>query len=130
MINVVAGVLIQDKKLLIGLRPKTAVMGGVWELPGGKVKTNETKISALIREFEEELGINITINERFWHGASSYNNVKFYIEFYRVSCENIDMLTPCFHDEIIWASRESVSKKKLAVTDMMVIEKLIESGEL
>lgn len=130
MINVVAGILVQDRKLLIGFRPKHSVMGGVWELPGGKVKPTETKKSALIREFKEELGISITVNECLWHGTSNHNSIEFYIEFYSVSCECIKMLMPYYHDEIIWASRESVSTKKFADTDWMVIEQLIVSGEL
>ncbi|MEM9433550.1 MAG: 8-oxo-dGTP diphosphatase MutT [Pseudomonadota bacterium] len=48
----------KDGRLLLAQRPVGKSMAGLWEFPGGKVEPGETPEHALIRELEEELGIN------------------------------------------------------------------------
>lgn len=46
-----------DGRVLLARRPAGKDMAGLWEFPGGKVDPGETPEAALIRELEEELGI-------------------------------------------------------------------------
>jgi len=55
---VVAAALVDvDNRILLAQRPPGKSMAGLWEFPGGKVGADETPEAALIRELDEELGI-------------------------------------------------------------------------
>lgn len=49
-----------DSRILIAQRPQGKSMAGLWEFPGGKVEEGELPEAALIRECNEELGIDIS----------------------------------------------------------------------
>jgi 8-oxo-dGTP diphosphatase len=47
-----------DGRVLLQQRPPGKSMAGLWEFPGGKVRDGELPDSALIRELNEELGVD------------------------------------------------------------------------
>lgn len=48
-----------DGRVLIAQRPEGKQLAGLWEFPGGKVEPGERPEDALIRELDEELGIQV-----------------------------------------------------------------------
>jgi 8-oxo-dGTP diphosphatase len=60
LVLVVAAALIDaDGRVLLTQRPPGRAMAGLWEFPGGKVQARESPEAALIRELEEELGVDV-----------------------------------------------------------------------
>jgi 8-oxo-dGTP diphosphatase len=47
-----------DGRILLAKRPDNKPMAGLWEFPGGKIEKDETPEQALMREIDEELGVN------------------------------------------------------------------------
>lgn len=74
----------RDGRVLLAQRPEGKSMAGLWEFPGGKVETGETPEIALIRELEEELGINT------WESCLAP------LTFASHSYENFHLLMPLF----------------------------------
>ena len=62
-IDVAAGLVWREGRLLIAKRHDNAHLGGLWEFPGGKREPNETFEQCLARELREELGIEVAIGE-------------------------------------------------------------------
>ncbi|MDP9168793.1 MAG: (deoxy)nucleoside triphosphate pyrophosphohydrolase [Actinomycetota bacterium] len=61
---VVAGALIDGARLLVAQRDRPPELAGLWELPGGKVTAGESETAALIRELDEELGVEVVVGTR------------------------------------------------------------------
>jgi 8-oxo-dGTP diphosphatase len=51
----------RDGRVLLQRRPPGRAMAGLWEFPGGKVEPDERPETALARELEEELGIQVDV---------------------------------------------------------------------
>lgn len=61
LLLVAACVLIDSQgRMLIARRPEGRAMAGLWEFPGGKLEPGESPEEALIRELQEELGVDIS----------------------------------------------------------------------
>jgi len=68
-VEVAVGVLVErmgergEWRVLIAKRPDASVLGGYWELPGGKREPGESMADCLAREFREELGLAVEVGE-------------------------------------------------------------------
>ena len=96
--------LIQKKdKLLICKRNSNGLLGGMWELPGGKINKQESNNSALTRIFSD---YGITLKPNSYIGKASHIYSHFSIEQHGYQCDYVagDLISEN-HTESTWISK-------------------------
>ncbi len=73
---VVALIFDELEQVLIQRRPDDAMLGGLWEFPGGKRENGETLEAACIRELREELAMDIAVDGFFFRLSHAYSHFK------------------------------------------------------
>ena len=83
-IDVVAGVIRRDGRLLITQRRAGDTLAGYWEFPGGKVEPDEDLPGALRRELQEELGVQVEVGAELHRVVHPYPDRDVRLHFYDV----------------------------------------------
>ncbi len=124
-INVAAGILIKNKKILLTSRPDTKSFAGFWEFPGGKVKKGELLVNALKREILEELSIILNDNKVIFF--SSYKikrkNIKIHLNFF-LCYEWFGRIETNENQKYVWISLKEIDKYKILKSNRKVSDKL------
>jgi len=124
MKRVVAGLIVQDGKLLVCQRTRHQTMPLKWEFPGGKIEEGEQPRDALRRELEEELGILATIGDEVKRIQHEYPNggmveLRFFVvrEFQR------EIENRIFRD-IQWAAPKDLPQYDFLEADLTLVRDL------
>ena len=98
-----------DGRVLLAQRPEGKPMAGLWEFPGGKLEPGETPEAALIRELEEELGIDTWASCLAPLSFASHANPAFHLQMPLFACRKWQGVP---------RPREHVALKWVAVRDL------------
>ena len=82
-----AAVLTDNDQLVLVKRAPGGDLGGLWELPGGKVDPGETAEEALARELGEELGVVATVGPCLATIDFEHDGVGFTLQAHRVQAD-------------------------------------------
>jgi 8-oxo-dGTP diphosphatase len=130
MKRVVAGLILQEGKLLVCQRTRHQTMPLKWEFPGGKIEEGEQPRDALRRELEEELGILATVGDEVARIQHEYPNggmveLRFYIvRDYRGELEN-----RIFRD-MQWVAPQELPAFDFLEADLTLVKDLSEGNFL
>ncbi|RMF08319.1 MAG: A/G-specific adenine glycosylase [Candidatus Neomarinimicrobiota bacterium] len=86
--TVVVGLLWHRSRFLITRRDEKTHLGGLWELPGGKVEPGESLPAALKREFREECGLEVLPGKKVGTVQHAYSHFAIDLHLYHCSSPN------------------------------------------
>ena len=96
---------------------------GMWEFPGGKIEPGEIAESALKREIQEELGIDITVDKFLC--TTDYDYPSFHLTMHCYLCRIISgEIELREHKSARWLTAETLDNMEWLPADKEVVEKL------
>lgn len=124
--NVVAAIIYHDYKFLCAQRneSKFDYLSKKFEFPGGKVEEGESQESALRREIQEELNLNIKILSKFESIDFSYPDFNVFISFFLCKIDSLDSLVIAEHQQLLWLDKDELSSLDWAAADLPIVEKI------
>lgn len=129
VIDVAAGLVFRDGKLLITKRYDDAHLGGLWEFPGGKREPEETFDQCVGRELREELGIEVTVGELVESVTHEYPGKTVHLKFFFCDWhKNEPQALGC--SEYKWVTPEELKGHAFPEADARLLERLQNELEL
>ena len=127
-IEVSAGLVFHEGRLLIAQRKLDSHLGGLWEFPGGKREPGETFEACLVRELREELAIETEVGELIEEVSHDYPDKQVLLRFFR--CRLVaGEPQPIGCHAIAWVTRETLSGYPFPEADAQLLARLA-SGEI
>jgi mutator protein MutT len=121
-IEVVAGVIVRDGKILIARRRAGVHLAGLWEFPGGKPEPGESLEEALRREIEEELAASATVGEKIETIDWSYPDRRVRLHFFRCGLRGEPRALE--GQEMAWVAPDDLGRYEFPAADAALIERL------
>lgn len=127
-LEITAGIIKKDNQVLIGKRKYKDKFGGMWEFPGGKLEKSELPEDCLIREFKEELDIDLIKFSHLMSYVHESTAIKLIVHAFIIdSFSGQFKLTD--HESIQWVDIKSLPNFNLLEADINIIKKLNELYE-
>lgn len=127
--HIAVGIVERNGKILIARRPEDAMLGGLWEFPGGKTEDGETLEQAVVRELREELDIETRVTDFFMKVDHQYTHLT--ITLHAFFCSLVSgnpRAIGC--SDFRWVSRNELAQFAFPKANKVILENLIKASEL
>lgn len=124
-IKVVAAIIQKENKILATKRGYGEFIN-MWEFPGGKIESGETKEQALVREIKEELNIEISVDKFAVDIEYQYPNFYLFMSCFMCSIKegSIELLE---HNDGKWITKEELNTLNWLPADIDAVNYLKEN---
>lgn len=124
-IKVVAAIIQKENKILATKRGYGEFIN-MWEFPGGKIESGETKEQALVREIKEELNIEISVDKFAIDIEYQYPNFYLFMSCFMCSIKegSIELLE---HNDGKWITKEDLNTLNWLPADIGAVNYLKEN---
>ena len=123
LVEVVGAVIVREDLVLACRRAPGRASAGLWEFPGGKVEPKETRQSALVREINEELGVDVEIGVEIATVTRPELGIRLTTMMARLVGDDPDRSSD--HDRLLWIPRHDLLSLDWAAADMPTVELLL-----
>lgn len=127
-IEVAAGLVFRQGRLLITQRRTGDHLGGLWEFPGGKREPPETFEDCLRRELSEELGIEVRILESVATVDHAYPEKTVHLRFYRCVWLRHEP-RPVGCQALTWIEASELANYRFPAADAQLLDRLVHTPE-
>jgi 8-oxo-dGTP diphosphatase len=128
-IDVSAGLIFREGKLLITQRHADSHLGGLWEFPGGKREPGETFEQCLARELREELGVDVSVGRMLENITHEYPERTVRLKFFLCHLKRGEPQSiGC--PALKWVGRTELNDHAFPAADARLMEKLRVATEL
>lgn len=113
----------KDGRVLITQRPQDALLGGLWEFPGGKQEDGENLETCLKREIWEELACKIEVREPLGVFRHAYTHFKVTLHAFHALLES-GQPELHYHQDARWVPITDLDDYPMGKIDRMISQQL------
>jgi len=113
----------RGKSILISQRMENDSFGSFWEFPGGRKNSGETFEECVAREVNEEIGIRVSVHEKFMEMKHEYHERVIWLNFYLCALLSGEP-RPLECQNVKWVDVSELKSFRFPPANDKVIEKL------